>query len=73
MTAEGVAAEPPAQPSHPLPALTTFELRDYRRDLEHALKTLPGHVAVRTLLQQRLTEVLTEQQSRTRLRQANGS
>jgi hypothetical protein len=41
MTAEDVA-EPPAQPNHPLPALTTFELRDYRRRLEHALETLPA-------------------------------
>jgi hypothetical protein len=25
------------QPKHPLPALTTFELRDYRRELERAI------------------------------------
>jgi hypothetical protein len=25
------------QPEHPLPALTTYELRDYRRDLETAI------------------------------------
>ncbi len=32
---------PPAprvnQPAHPLHALTTFELKDYRRELEHAI------------------------------------
>jgi hypothetical protein len=26
------------QPKHPIPALTTYELRDYRRDLERAIK-----------------------------------
>ena len=26
-----------AQPAHPLPQLTTYELRDYRRDLETAI------------------------------------
>ena len=44
MTAEPAAVP---QPGHPVPALTTFELRHYRRDLEHALATLPGHAAVR--------------------------
>jgi hypothetical protein len=52
-------------------ALTTYELRDYRRQLEHALKTLPGHAEVRALLQERLTGVLNEQQARAQLRQAD--
>jgi hypothetical protein len=34
MTAEPATVEPP---KHPLPALTTFELRDYRRQLESAI------------------------------------
>jgi hypothetical protein len=68
LTAEPVTVE---KPKHPTYALTTYELRDYRRQLEHALKTLPGHAKVRTLLQQRLTDVLTEQDSRTQLQRAS--
>jgi hypothetical protein len=48
MTAEPVPVHPPA---HPLHALTTYELRDYRRDLEHALDTVPGAAEARRLLQ----------------------
>jgi hypothetical protein len=61
------------QPPHPMPALTTYELRNYRRELEHSLKTIPEHAQVRALLQQRLTEVLAEQDSRNRLRHADGT
>ncbi len=60
------------QPSHPVHALTTYELRNYRRELEHSLRALPEHVAVRVILQQRLAEVLAEQDSRNRLHQGNG-
>ena len=60
------------QPPHPTHALTTYELRNYRRELEHSLKTLPEQAEVRSLLQQRLAEVLAEQDSRNRLHQANG-
>ena len=60
------------QPPHPVQALTTYELKNYRRELEHSLRALPEHVAVRVLLQQRLAEVLAEQDSRSRLHQANG-
>jgi hypothetical protein len=63
MTADHAPVPPP---KHPVYALTTFELTDYRRELEHALSTLPGHAA-REQLRQRLAEVLSEQQSRTRL------
>jgi len=52
-------------------ALTTYELARYQRELQHALKTLPGHAEVRTLLKQRLTGVLTEQQARTQLHEAS--
>jgi hypothetical protein len=51
---------------------TTYELKNYRRELEHALKTIPEHAQVRELLQQRLAEVLTEQDSRNRLQQHTG-
>jgi hypothetical protein len=58
---------PPAvePPPHPLPALATFELSRYRRDLEHALKGLPTTAPVRRLVQQQLAEVMAEQDSRT--------
>ena len=62
MTAEPA---PVPLPCHPLPALATFELSRYRRELEHALAALPGHAPVRGLLQDKLTAVLAEQQSRT--------
>jgi hypothetical protein len=39
-------------------------LSRYRRQLEHALKTLPEHAAVRELLQGKLAEALAEQESR---------
>jgi hypothetical protein len=38
------------QPPHPVHALTTYELKNYRRELEHSLRALPEHVAVRVLL-----------------------
>ena len=61
MTAGPVTVEPP---EHPLHALTTYELSRYRRQLEHALKTLPEHAAVRELLREKLAEALAEQESR---------
>jgi hypothetical protein len=54
----------PPQPAHPLPALATFELDRYRRELEHALRGLPIGAASRPELQQRLAEVMDEQDSR---------
>ena len=57
----------PQPPSHPMHQLTTYELRDYRRELEHALKNLPEHAPVRTQLRERLAEVLAEQDARTKL------
>jgi len=61
MTAEPAPVRPPG---HPLPALTTFELGDYRRRLEHALAAVPEHAPARELLQNQLADVLAEQQSR---------
>ena len=59
-------------PQHPVDALTTFELSNYRRELEHALTAPPAdtsreHAAARELLQNRLGEVLGEQESRARI------
>ena len=68
MTADPGSVPPP---KHPMYALTTFELRDYRRQLEHALSALPGHATMREQFQQRLVEVLTEQDARTRLQHSD--
>lgn len=66
MTTEPVPAGPATvePPEHPLHALATYELSRYRRQLEHALKALPEHAAVRELLREKLAEVLAEQESR---------
>jgi hypothetical protein len=58
------------QPKHPLHALTTFELRGYRRQLENAIEffgkqdPVPG---VRADLQAALDGVIAEQEDRARL------
>jgi hypothetical protein len=59
-------------PSHPVHALTTYELRHYRRALEHSLKTIPAGVPVRELLHARLSEVLAEEECRAHLQVACG-
>jgi hypothetical protein len=61
MTAETAT---PAEPAHPLHALTTYELSRYRRELEHALKSLPTQAPVRAQLQDKLAQVMAEQVSR---------
>ena len=59
-----------AQPKHPVSELTTYELARYKRELEHALKTIPEHAEVRTLLRAKLDEVLAQQAERTRIADA---
>jgi hypothetical protein len=69
-TTEPIAVEPP---KHPLHALTTFELRDYRRDLERAIVFFDRQDPVppaRGRLQARLDDVLAEQDERARLARA---
>jgi hypothetical protein len=61
------------QPPHPMHSLMTYELKSYRRELEHSLKTIPEHAQVSELLQQRLAEVLAEQDSRNRLQHTGGT
>ncbi len=69
--AEPVTVQPPG---HPLHALTTFELREYRRQLEHALAdTVIGSAPVAAQLRETLAGVLAEQESRARVHQANGA
>ena len=70
MSAEPVTVEPP---EHQLSALTTFELRDYRRKLETAIalaSTQDPPARVRADLQARLCDVLAEQDDRTRIAHA---
>jgi hypothetical protein len=67
MPTEPVSVEPP---KHPLHALTTFELRDFRRDLENAIAFFDRQNPVppaRARLQARLDEVMAEQDDRARL------
>ena len=62
-----------SQPQHPLHALTTYELRAYRRQLEDALAFFDAQhpvPAVRDGLQARLDDVLAEQESRQRIADA---
>jgi hypothetical protein len=61
----------PQEPAHPVAALTTIELRDYRGQLERALRQLPEHAEVRCLIRQKLDAVLAEQDARARLSAAS--
>ncbi len=61
------------RPPHPLPALTTFELRVYRRQLEHAIAYFDKQnpvPAVRSRLQARLDDMIVEQDDRARIARA---
>jgi hypothetical protein len=69
MPAETVTAEP----KHPLHAMTTYELRDYRRQLEQAIAFFDKQAPVppaRGLLQASLDAVLAEQDERARIAHA---
>jgi hypothetical protein len=75
MSATAASQQVPAadQPKHPLHALTTFELRDFRRDLERAIAFFDRQAPVppaRHRLQARLDDVLAEQDERARLARA---
>jgi hypothetical protein len=75
MPATPASPQPPAvdQPKHPLHALTTYELTDYRRQLESAIAFFDRNGALpptRSDLQARLDAVLTEQDDRRRLADA---
>jgi hypothetical protein len=57
-------------PEHPLPAMTTYELRDYRGDLEAAIAFFDRQTSVppaRNRLQATLDDVIAEQDDRKRL------
>ena len=58
------------QPKHPLHALTTYELRDYRQQLEQAIAFFDRQHPVppaRQRLKSTLDSVLAEQDERARL------
>ena len=54
-------------PKHPVHALTTFELRDYRRELERAIREIAPDAPVQAHLRRKLETVITEQEDRARL------
>jgi len=60
---------PGQQPKHPLHALTTYELRDRRRELEHAINGISHDAPVQVDLRRQLDAVLAEQEERQRIRQ----
>ncbi len=67
--------QPPAvdEPKHPLYALTTYELRDYARQLTSAIAFFDRQDPVppaRADLQTALDDVLAEQESRARIAHA---
>ncbi len=70
MTTDPVTVE---RPKHPLHALTTYELKDYRRQLENAITYFDQQEpvpAVRASLQAALDGVLAEQADRRKLADA---
>jgi len=75
MSATATSQQAPAvdQPKHPLGALTTYELRDYRRQLECAITYFESKDPVppaRDDLKATLDNVIAEQDSRTRISDA---
>ena len=69
MTSPGPA--PVTPPRHPVHALTTYELRDYRRLLEHAITAIAPDAPVQAVLRGKLDAVLAEQDDRARLAAAD--
>lgn len=61
------AVTPPKHPGHPMHALTTYELRDYRRDLERAIAGIAADAPVQADLRRKLDAVVAEQEDRARL------
>jgi hypothetical protein len=58
----------PDQPACPPAAMTTYELRDLRRDLERAIRGVTPGVPVPAGLRARLEGVLAEQHERAQVR-----
>jgi len=75
MSATAASQQPPGvdQPQHQLHAMTTFELRDYRKQLEGAIAffdTKDPIPPARERLAAKLALVIAEQESRRRLADA---
>ena len=64
---EPVTVKPP---KHPLHAMTTYQLRDRRRELEHAIKGIAADAPVQADLCRQLDAVLAEHEERARLAHA---
>jgi hypothetical protein len=58
---------PVTAPKHPVHALTTYELRDYRHLLEHAIKGIAPDAPVQASLRSKLDAVIAEQDDRARI------
>jgi hypothetical protein len=52
---------------HPVSQLTTGELKDRRRELEHAIKGISETAPVQANLRKALDEVLAEQEDRAKI------
>jgi hypothetical protein len=63
MPPEPAAVSPPR---HPLYALTTYELRDRRRELERAIKGIAADATIQADLRRALDAVIAEQEDRAR-------
>jgi hypothetical protein len=63
MPAEPAAVGPP---KHPLYALTTYELKDRRRELERAIKGIAADAPIGADVRRALDAVIAEQEDRAR-------
>jgi hypothetical protein len=63
MPAEPAAVGPP---KHPLYALTTYELKDRRRELERAIKGIAADAPIQADVRRALDAVIAEQEDRAR-------
>jgi hypothetical protein len=59
-------------PPHPVHALTSRELTEYRRQLEHAISGIDPDAPVQALLHRNLAEVLAQQDTRAALTATGG-
>jgi hypothetical protein len=59
-----------AEPKHPLHAMTTYELRNRRRELENAINGIASDAPVQPMLRAQLDAVLAEQDQRARIAHA---
>ncbi len=55
------------EPKHALSALTTYELRDYRRELERSISGISPDAPIQADLRRKLGAVLAEQDERARI------